>query len=478
MPRAGLTKVPLDSPEFLELKARSAEDPGSVELKERIRQLDLALRKEYFREQQFTSRGVFLLLGGVAATLILAKWAATLRRTLPTPVLKMPGLDSDERLSRAGLWAVGVVVLALVGTTWALHVGYPSLLPANIEALASLRADEKERGGTADAGMRARFKPDQIPLPADDQWRRSWPRFRGPDGSGVSAHADVPTAWDVVSGEGLLWKTPVPIAGANSPIVWNGKVFLSGATDQRRAVVCFDTADGKILWQEQVTADSPTRADPIEVSDDTGYAAPTMATDGRFVFAMFANGDLVALDFDGNEVWRKLLGAPKNSYGHAASLAVYKGWVIVQFDQGAAKDGLSKLLAFDGATGRPIWHVQRDMPNSWSSPIVIQHDGQWQIVTQGSPWVIGYAAASGIEIWRAKCMRADVGPSPVYADGMLYVANEFPAMSAIRMGGEGDVTESHIEWQVDVRRARYVQPAGHRPVRPGNGVLRHANLLR
>jgi outer membrane protein assembly factor BamB len=148
--------------------------------------------------------------------------------------------------------------------------------------------------------------------------------------------------------------------------------------------------------------------------------------------------------------WSRSLGVPKNVYGHAASLAMHQNLVIVQFDQGGRDDDLSKLLALAVETGETVWEIPRSVPNSWPTPIVVEEGGKSQIVTGADPWVIAYSPTDGKEIWRAECLEADVGPSPVYADGTVFVANEFPGAAAIRAGGTGDVTETHKVWESDI----------------------------
>ncbi|MBI84247.1 MAG: serine/threonine protein kinase [Planctomycetaceae bacterium] len=447
-----LSKVPTESPDFVKDRLDFVDQPNNDELRKRIRQRDLELRQEYFREQRFTETGSYLLLGGVALTLIMGKWALTIRRKLPAPKPKESGPDSDERLSHTGLWAVSVLILALFGTTWAMKASSPSALPATLEELAALRERAEENNGEVEAAEDKGAAPEPaIPeLPTPEEVRQSWPSFRGPDGSGISMFANVPRSWDAASGEGIAWKTPVPLSGFNSPIVWKDRVFLSGATEDQRAVYCFDAATGQILWQKDVAGNALSGSDPPRVSQDTGYAAPTMVTDGRFVYAMFATGDLTAFDFAGNEMWSQSLGVPKNTYGHASSLATVQGSVIVQFDQGNGKDDLSRLLAIDGVTGETVWEVKRAMPSSWSSPIVVQHDGQVQLITCGDPWVIANSPVDGKEIWRVSCFeRAEVGPSPVYVDGTVFAANDMAALSAIRADGSGDVTDTHTLWSSD-----------------------------
>jgi outer membrane protein assembly factor BamB len=286
------------------------------------------------------------------------------------------------------------------------------------------------------------------PPPSDEEFHKMWPRFRGPDGLGISAYTNVPETWDAKSGKNVLWKTPVPLPGCNSPVVWGKRVFLSGANQRRREVYCFDADQGKLLWQQAAPGTPQSTARPPRVNEDTGYAASTTATDGRRVFAIFANGDLAAFDFSGKLAWSKSLGIPENSYGYGTSLCVYRNLVIVQFDQGSARSAKSRVFAFDSATGKLVWQAaDRPVPNSWSTPIVIRHADQEQLITSADPWVIAYRPADSAELWRAKCLRTDIAPSPVFADGLVYVANDNSVLSAIRVDGKGDVTATHIAWK-------------------------------
>jgi outer membrane protein assembly factor BamB len=450
-------KLPLDSPEYLQLHQQLEQQPDAT-TQESLRELDAQLRAQYFRQKDFTRRGAFLLVGGVAVTLLLAHWAATLRRRLPAvPVTTMTAEPTvDER--RLSQWAVVGLAAALLVFVLAVPWLFPNILPAGADLPAV--AGSGASSGATEAAVTGDHPEAPAPaetLPSPEQIAANWPCFRGPSGSGVSAFQDLPTDWDGASGSGIRWKTAVPLPGVNSPIVWEQRVFLTGADAERREVYCFDAENGQLLWQRAVAPPRPEvapepGAEPkeLEVNEDTGYAAPTAATDGHRVYAMFANGDLAAFDFSGKELWSQSLGMLDNPYGHAASLATYKNWVIVQLDQGAADDQLSRLFAIQGDTGQIVWQVPRDIPASWSSPIVVSHEGQPQIITAGAPWVIAYAADDGREIWRADCLRGDVGPSPVYSDGIVFVANDGADAVAIRAGGEGDVTETHVLWKNDI----------------------------
>ncbi len=289
--------------------------------------------------------------------------------------------------------------------------------------------------------------PTDTSYPSAAEMARNCARFRGSAGVGVASKGEFPTHWDGATGENIAWKTAIPLPGQNSPIVWDDRVFCAGATEQRREVYCFDANTGSLLWQKPVENELSAEDEPPEVSEDTGYAAPTMATDGQRVFAIFANGDLAAFDFSGKQLWTRSMGRPESVYGYASSLLTYPGLVIVQLDQGSSADeGLSAIVALDAASGKRVWETPRPVPNSWSSPIIINHNGRKQIITCGDPWVISYNPATGEEYWRVNCLSGDVAPSPTYAGGLVMVCEDGCDLTAIKPDGSGDVTETHIAW--------------------------------
>ena len=275
-----------------------------------------------------------------------------------------------------------------------------------------------------------------------------WPRFRGPGGLGISAYANLPQRWNGRIGEGILWKTAVPLPGENSPVVWKDRVFLTGANESRREVYCYHAHSGRLLWRRPVST-LGSGAEPPEVMEDTSFAAPTAAVDGERVYALFANGDLACFDLSGHAVWARSLGTPDNVYGHASSLLVHEGMLLVQYDQGEAEDAKSALLALDARTGETIWEVPRPVPNSWTTPIVIDTGEGKRIIAAADPWVIAYDALSGVELWRANCLGGDVAPSPVYGADLVFVVNADAKLAAIRPGGADDVTKTHIAWEAE-----------------------------
>jgi len=293
------------------------------------------------------------------------------------------------------------------------------------------------------AGATATLAAD---LPSAEEYQANWPRFRGPGGAGVSAQSGTPLSCDIQTGANITWSAAVPAPGFSSPVIWGDQVFLSGGDEIKREVMCFDSRTGELLWQKAVPRTDGSGDEKVEVPDECGMAAATVATDGRRVYALFANGDLAAFRFDGEVAWSKHLAAPKNPYGHATSLLTWQDRVIVQFDQGEPDDHLSKLYAFDGGTGAVVWQQPRSAGASWATPIVFDAAGKSQLITLAVPWVIAYAANDGTELWRADCLDGEVTPSPIFAGGTLFIVSPSNKLQAIRPDGTGDVTKTHLGW--------------------------------
>ncbi len=289
--------------------------------------------------------------------------------------------------------------------------------------------------------------PAVAPYPSTEEVNKNWASFRGPGGSGISAYMNIPTKWDGETGQGILWKTKVPVEGNNSPVVWGDRLFLAGGDANDLQVYCFDTASGGLLWTGDVTRVRP-RADedPYEPFEDTGYSTPTLVTDGRWVCAIFVTGDVACFDFNGRKLWEKSLGLPDSAYGYAASLAMYRNMILIQFDQGGFEDGISDMIALDGPSGKVVWKTKRPVANSWSSPVVVGIGDKFQLITTADPWVIAYDPANGAELWRVEGLAGDIAASPVYTNGLVFVIEPYSKTVAIRPDGKGDVTETHIAW--------------------------------
>ena len=271
--------------------------------------------------------------------------------------------------------------------------------------------------------------------------------FRGPAGAWAQT-ADFPVKWDAASGEGIAWKTPIPLPGHSSPVVCEGRIFLTGADEKQRAVYAIDAATGQVTWTQPFAPAPGPQA--VKVNKETGYAAPTMAADGKRVSAIFANGDVGAWDLAGKRQWTKSLGVPESAYGYAASLAIYEDRLIIQLDQGSEPEKQqSALIALDTATGQQAWRTPRPVRNSWSSPIVVPTASGAQVITAADPFVMGYDAKTGKELWRAKCLRGDGGPSPCYADGLAYACSDLAGLFAIRISDGDGKKAGDVVWSAD-----------------------------
>ncbi len=406
-------QTPLNSPQIAAMKQELVDRSNDEALKERIRQTDQKLRATYFASQKQVKRGAWLLVAAGAALALALKSYSTLAAEPPKLTGERPDTWQEKKLARLGVAVSAAVIVGSAGA-WAV-LSRPEL------------PEVKEAGPV-------------LPPAGPELLAKGWPSFRGFPGDGVVAAGSMPQAWDGAAGKGIAWKSSVPLPGHGSPVVFGGLVFLAGSDGTSQEVFAFDDASGQLKWRGSVprgTLQNP------NVFEDTGHAAATPVTDGVRVYAMFATGDLAAFDYSGKRLWNKNLGVSESTYGYAASLAMDKGNVIVQFDQTSDPDsGKSALLCFDGATGRQVWKTPRPVENSWSSPIV----AGGRIYTTGNPWVIAYDATSGKEIWKAKLLEGDVAASPVFRDGVLYVANDRAVAAAIRADGKGDVTATHVLW--------------------------------
>jgi outer membrane protein assembly factor BamB len=438
---AAATEDPWKSPQLLALKEKLANDPKNEPLQKEIRQLDLQFRQKFRRRLALDKTGAWLLLGGALALALAAGKAAALGETPPLP---QPKTDAGEQFVKASARARGsVAALAVVvaGSLAVIVLVNTSVLPAN------------PAGGPKPAGENGAAAAPVEAAPALSEFQANWPRFRGWDGSGVAAQTNC--------GTNVVWSSPIPAPGHSSPVVWGDRVFISGGTAAKREVFCYSATNGALLWQRAVENVPGSPAKVAEVPEDTTYAASTPATDGRRVYAMFGNGDLAAINFDGSVAWTKFLGPMKNSYGYATSLAIWETNLLVQLDQGDTPAEGSKLISLMGASGRILWERSRPVPASWATPIVVEAAGKTQIITLANPWVIGYAAADGEELWRAQLLQSEVVPSPVFAGGLIFLISPETRLIALRPDGAGDVTKTHVAWIAEGDIPDIVSPISH-----------------
>ncbi len=268
---------------------------------------------------------------------------------------------------------------------------------------------------------------------------RYWPRWRGPSGQGLVGDGGYPDSWSATSN--VLWQVEVPGRGNSSPIVWGDRIFLTTARDggKRPSVLCYRRSDGKLLWESTLPEGEPGR-----VYWKNSHASGTPATDGERVYAPFGSQGLAAVDFQGKVVWRHSLGPIQNYHGPAGSPVLYGDKIFLYEDQ---RHG-AFLAAFDKRTGQTLWKTERKASVGWGTPIVIRAGDRDELIVSSQAQVTAYDPASGAALWHCGGNLAEVIPTPVVGHGLVFcVSGRAGPTLAIRPGGSGDVTGTHLAWK-------------------------------
>ena len=269
-----------------------------------------------------------------------------------------------------------------------------------------------------------------------------WPRWRGPSAQGLATGAGYTDTWSDT--QNVLWRATVPGRGHSSPIIWGDRIFLTTAYDNgSAALLAFRRSDGKLLWE----AVCPDRTGE-HVHQKNSHASATPTTDGIRVFAFFGNKGVMAVDFDGRVVWHRSLGTFDNYHGTAGSPLLYHGKLILFQDHSGGSSGGAFVAALDAATGRTLWRTARRASVGWSTPIalhVVDHD---EIIVSSQRRVQGYDPETGAELWGCGGNLFEVIPTPVVGHGLVFCSSGRAGPTlAIRPGGRGDVTNTHVAWE-------------------------------
>jgi len=495
---------PINTPAMTVLLEKLSREPGNDQLREEIRELDLLARKAYFTSQWQIRTGGYLLFASVLVVIICLQWISLLQKKLPPPPQETSRLFWENRIlhrrwiAYAGLFLVAAS-LALAFLTYReldqafrspdlsrsemVESGAGSAEAGSGEVVAvSPFGEDGETDGRADtagltgeipAGENVGLEPDHSTAektsgkdttnnpviqeqqsglawaagyPSQAEILSNWLTFRGPGGNGVTSDKGYPVSWNGTTGQGIKWKTAIPLQGYNSPVVWKNRLFVSGADATRREVYCLDAASGKILWTTDVSLVPGTPSAVPKTDRETGLAAPTMTTDGRRVYAIFATGDLVALDMEGKLVWSKNLGLPKNHYGHSSSLIMYRDLLLVQWDQSQG----ASVKAFAGATGELVWNTPRNVKVSWASPVLVNTGTRMELILAADPCVASYDPVSGKELWRVDCISGEVGPSVAVGGGMVFSTNEYATTAGVQLGDHPVIAWELSDYMSDI----------------------------
>jgi outer membrane protein assembly factor BamB len=315
-----------------------------------------------------------------------------------------------------------------------------------------------------------------------------WPQFRGPRASGVDTNQALPVEWNVEGGKNVRWQTPVPGLGHASPIISSNRIYVAtavGPSDGELKVglygdiepvkengsyqwrlLAVERASGKVIWNVPGHEATPR----VKRHPKSSHCNSTPATDGRRIVTLFGSEGLFCFDTDGKLLWKKDLGpmdsgffvVPSAQWGFASSPIIQDGKVIVLCDVQTN----SFLAAFDLGSGKELWRTPRKDVPTWGCPAIVESDKRTQIVVNGWHRSAGYDLASGKELWWLKGGGDIPVPTPVFANGLIYLTSahgNLRPMRAIRPDAVGDITpaapdgtNAAIAW-VHPRQGNYMQ---------------------
>ena len=323
----------------------------------------------------------------------------------------------------------------------------------------------------------------------------NWPQWRGADMNGISPAQNIPTEWNAE--ENIVWKAELPAWSGGTPVIHGDWLFVTspskpdpepervqpeaeqqGRRRRRRGprrnpggqdllLIAFSRADGVEKWRTVV---------------DTGNAlhrkqnntSPSPVTDGKHVWVVTGTGQVAAYTVEGEKIWtfnlQEVYGNFGLNHGYASSPLLYQDKLIIEILHGMHTDMPSYVTAYDTMTGKRVWKQVRptdaiqESPDAYTTPVVATADGKDQIIISGADYVTGHDPGTGAELWRSAGMNPDgmgdfrnIG-SPVVADGIVYATSRKKPVLALRAGGSGDVTKSHLLWKWENDGAPDVRP--------------------
>ncbi|MCA9192950.1 MAG: PQQ-like beta-propeller repeat protein [Planctomycetales bacterium] len=294
---------------------------------------------------------------------------------------------------------------------------------------------------------------------------QDWPNWRGPNGTGSvsNTHGNqrAPVTWGAE--KNIAWRAELVGRGHSTPVVSGPYVFVTSAvsigkplpphmsgrpgehdnlpvtSEMQFVVICISRENGRIIWQKVVHQAIPVEGAHVSAS----LASHSPVVDQNHVYAMFGSHGLYCLDFQGELIWEKQFGQMHSKHGHGegASPAIDGNTLVVNWDH----EEQSFIVALDKRTGNEIWRRDRDEVTSWSSPIIVNVDGQLQVIVCGTNRVRGYELETGDVLWECGGLSSNIVASPVYdaQTGILVVGSSYEIrfMAALRLpGASGDIS--------------------------------------
>ncbi len=279
-----------------------------------------------------------------------------------------------------------------------------------------------------------------------------WPEFRGPGGDGHSGSGDLPLRWNET--KNVTWKTAVHDIGWSSPVVWENQIWMTTATKKGEQVfaVCIDRRTGGVLHDVKVFD----VATPQSVNAVNSHASPTPTVEKGRLYVHYGAYGTACLDTDtGKILWERRDLECDYHMGPGSSVILFNSMLIFNVD-GADQQ---YVIALNKATGRTIWKTTRSVDYSgvhkycrkaFSTPHVVQVNGQFQLISPGAKGIIAYDVHTGDELWKVRHNGWSIVPRPLAGQGLVFVVTDYdhPELWALRPDGRGDVTDTHVVWKV------------------------------
>jgi outer membrane protein assembly factor BamB len=281
----------------------------------------------------------------------------------------------------------------------------------------------------------------------------NWPQWRGPSLNGLSIEKNLPVRWS--KNENITWSLPLPAWSGSTPIVWGDRIFLNVAENNDLYLWSVDRARGVPVWKQRLGSGN------VRIMKQN-MSSPSPVTDGKAVWVMTGTGILKAFDFAGKELWmrdiQKDYGRFGLMHGYGSSPLLHEDALFVQVLHGMRTDDPSYLLRIDKTTGKTVWRVERptqarfESPDAYTTPALLRYANSTEIVVTGGDVVTGHDPATGKELWRAKGLNPSndgsyrIVASPVVYEGLIIAPSRERPLLALKAGGRGDVTRSHVLW--------------------------------
>lgn len=434
---------PLDDVRMSVLREELKANPSQEALRQEIRTLDLLGRRVYFSNMEHIRRGIQLMVFSLVVLVLSGGISAEVDRRLP---VVSGAAREDSWRSMAAAWR-GVVWLAILIGVGGIAAGL--LLERTVVSDFEPLPDQPAPAVADDDGA-GNLAPE--PEVTSEEIKKNWPGFLGPFGRSAGYVKSVPTSWDYAEGDGMLWSLDLDKYGYSSPIVWEGKIFVSQADSNERELICVNSADGAVIWKKTIGPYPDSPAETPEVFCDEMYAAPTPLTDGSRIYVMFGNGDIACFDVSGNELWGKNLGVPVIDYGYSSSPIMCEGQLIVQME---GKGDVSTMLALNPLTGDRLWSANRPA-SSWSTPVIYEApDGKKQLLCVSISALSGHSVEDGRQLWVVEgCLSGELGSSAAWSGDMVYISSVGEGVKAYRLGAEAP----ELIWQWDESPAEMATP--------------------